>query len=175
MSSDIAVAELDAQGARERLDALSEILFDCVEGGASVSFMWPFGEEQARLYWAGVIAALMENHLRLYVAVVKGRIGGTVQLWLDSPCNQRHRGDIRKMLVHRSFRRLGVAKSLMSHAEAQARLLGLSLLTLDTVTGSPAEQLYDSLAWRRAGVIPQYAKWPDGRFCDATIFFKDLS
>ncbi len=175
MSAAIAIESLDAQSADERLEALAGILYDCVEGGASVSFMWPFDREQSRAYWAGVVNALREDRLRLYTACCDGVVGGTVQLWLDGPCNQRHRGDIRKLLVHRTFRRLGLAKELMHHVEAEARALGLSLLTLDTATGSPAERLYELLLWQRVGVIPRFAKWPDGRFCDTTLFFKDIA
>jgi ribosomal protein S18 acetylase RimI-like enzyme len=168
------VLELDAQGASEHREALADILRDCVAGGASVSFMWPFELAQARSYWDGIAVALRDKRLRLFVAVVDGKVGGTVQLWLDGPCNQKHRGEIRKLLVHRAFRRLGLARNLMRHAEDQARADGLSLLTLDTVTDSPAEQLYAALGWQRAGVVPRYAKWPDGRFCDATILFKPI-
>jgi ribosomal protein S18 acetylase RimI-like enzyme len=168
------IRELDAQTAGDHLEELAGVLHDCVEGGASISFMWPFDLEQARSYWSGIANALQENRLRLYAAFHAGTPAGTVQLWLDGPCNQKHRGDIRKLLVSRSFRRLGVARALMRHAEAQARERGLSLLTLDTVTESPAEHLYTSLGWQRVGVIPNYAKWPDGRYCDTTVLYKDI-
>jgi transcriptional regulator with XRE-family HTH domain/GNAT superfamily N-acetyltransferase len=169
------IRALDTQAARDHIEALAHVLHDCVEGGASVSFMWPFDREQSRDYWIGVVDALGMNRLRLYAAFREGTLAGTVQLWLDGSCNQKHRGDIRKLLVHREFRRLGLARDLMHHAETQARALGLSLLTLDTVTASPAEILYTSLGWQRVGVIPDYAKWPDGRFCDATVLYKTVS
>ena len=175
MTGAVTISELDVEDARQNFESLAEILWDCVEGGASVSFMWPFDMIQSRSYWSGVVSALSENRLRLYAASYNGRPGGTVQLWLDGPCNQQHRADIRKLLVHRTFRGRGLARDLMRHAEAEARALGRSLLTLDTVTGGPAERLYESLAWQKAGVIPRYAKWPDGRFCDATVLFKDIS
>jgi ribosomal protein S18 acetylase RimI-like enzyme len=168
------IRELDAHAARERIDELAGVLHDCVKGGASVSFMWPFDMKQSRDYWIGVVDALGMNRLRLYAAFREGALAGTVQLWLDGPCNQKHRGDIRKLLVHRGFRRLGLARALMHYAETQASALGLSLLTLDTVTASPAEILYTSLGWQRVGVIPDYAKWPDGRFCDATVLYKTV-
>jgi ribosomal protein S18 acetylase RimI-like enzyme len=174
MTNAAAISELDWQGAHDHLDSLAGILLDCVDGGASISFMWPFDIAQARVYWSGVSTAFKDGRLRLYIASVDERVAGTVQLWLDGPCNQKHRGDIRKLLVHRAFRRQGLGYALMRHAEAEACTLGLSLLTLDTVTDSPAEKLYVSLGWYRAGVIPHYAKWPDGRFCDATILFKGL-
>ncbi|MGD0189926.1 MAG: GNAT family N-acetyltransferase [Rhizomicrobium sp.] len=175
MSEVIAVSELDAPGARRNIDMLADILHDCVDGGASVSFMWPFDKSHSHSFWDGVVVALTEKRLRLFVASVDSRIWGTVQLWLDGPCNQRHRGDIRKLLVHRTFRRLGLARALMRHVETEAVENGLSLLTLDTATGGAAEQLYDALGWQRCGIIPRYAKWPDGRFCDTTIFYKAIA
>ena len=174
MTGSAVVAEWNADAARAGCDALAGILHDCVEGGASVSFMWPFTIEEARSYWSGIVGALEAQRLRLFVASLDGAPGGTVQMWLDGPCNQKHRADIRKLLVHRAFRRRRLARLLMAHAEKEAVGMGLSLLTLDTVTASPAERLYESLGWSIAGVIPAYAKWPDGRFCDATMMYRSI-
>jgi GNAT superfamily N-acetyltransferase len=63
---------------------------------------------------------------------------------------------------------------LMEHAEDAARGAGKTLLVLDTVTGGEAERLYERLGWTRVGVIPDYALYPDGRFCDTTVFYKNL-
>ena len=51
----------------------------------------------------------------------------------------------------------------------------LSLLTLDTGTGTPAERLYGRLGWTKTGIIPGYALNPDGTDCDTTIFWKGLA
>ncbi len=171
----IRIARLDPDAARRHRDALAEVLCDCVEGGASVSFLWPFDREQAARYWDGVVTALDERRHRLLGAFDGERLGGTVQLWLDGPCNQRHRGDVRKLLVHRACRRRGMAQRLLEAMEAEARERGLTLLTLDTVTGGDAERLYRTQDWQSVGVIPRYAKWPDGRFCDTTVFYKELA
>lgn len=168
------IVELNAETAQRHLESLAAVLHDCVEGGASVSFMWPFHVRDARSYWTDILEALRRDRLHLYAAFHEGKLSGTVQLWLDGPCNQKHRGDVRKLLVHRQFRRLGLARALMHHAQSEARKLGLLLLTLDTVTGGPAEILYRSLGWQVVGVIPRYAKWPDGRFCDTTVLFREL-
>lgn len=48
------------------------------------------------------------------------------------------------------------------------------MLTLDTVRGDPAEQLYRNLGWTTVGVIPNYALYPDGRLCDTVVFYKEL-
>jgi ribosomal protein S18 acetylase RimI-like enzyme len=169
------ILALDETTARAHLDGLARVLHDCVEGGASVSFMWPFSLDEARTFFSGVIEALAARRLHLYAAFDDGKPVGTVQLWLDSPCNQRHRGDVRKLLVHREGRRLGIARALMQRLERDARAEKLSLLTLDTVPDSPAERLYMSLGFQRVGIIPRYALWPDGRFCDTGVFYKDLS
>jgi hypothetical protein len=46
---------------------------------------------------------------------------------------------------------------------------------LDTATGNPAEKLCLSLGWTRVGIIPCYARYPDGSWCDTTLFYKQLS
>jgi GNAT superfamily N-acetyltransferase len=157
------------------LDGLADVLADCVAGGASVSYMEPFSHEQARAAFAGFAVEVGEGRRLLLAAFSDGQVVGTVQVILAVPPNQPHRGEIAKLLVHRSARRRGVAQLLMEHAEAEARAAGKTLLNLDTVTGDPAERLYTRLGWRRVGVIPGYALYPDGRVCDTTIFYKEIS
>jgi GNAT superfamily N-acetyltransferase len=103
-----------------------------------------------------------------------GAIVGTVQVILNQPENQPHRGDIAKMLVHRRARRLSVGAALLAAAERRARNAGKTLLVLDTVTGGDAERLYARHGWQRSGQIPDYALWPNGTPCATTIFFKFL-
>ena len=62
----------------------------------------------------------------------------------------------------------------MEHAEEVSRIAGKSLLVLDTATGDHAERLYIRLGWNRVGVIPKYALYPDGTWCDTRIFWKQL-
>jgi GNAT superfamily N-acetyltransferase len=170
----IEIRRLPAAEAYAQLDGLADVLADCVAGGASVSYMAPFSREQAREACAG-FAAEVEQGRRLLLGAFDGdRLVGTVQVILALPPNQPHRGEIAKLLVHRSARRRGVAQLLMEQAEAAARAEGKTLLVLDTVTGDPAERLYERLGWSRVGVIPGYALYPDGRPCDTTVFWKGL-
>jgi ribosomal protein S18 acetylase RimI-like enzyme len=67
-----------------------------------------------------------------------------------------------------------VGEALMRAAEAAAREAGKRVLVLDTVTGGDAERLYERVGWMKAGVIPNYALWPRGGFCDTTVFYKQL-
>jgi len=170
----VVVRRLAGTELRAQLDGLAEVLADCVAGGASVSYMDPFSHDQARTAFEGFAAEVDQGRRLLLAAFSGGTVVGTVQVILALPPNQPHRGEIAKLLVHRSARRQGVAELLMERAEAEARAEGKTLLNLDTVTGDAAERLYARLGWQRVGVIPGYALYPDGRVCDTTIFFKAI-
>ena len=155
---------------------LAQVLCDCVEGGASVSFMQPLSIERAEVFWRDVAAGVKRGERALLVAEdAIGEIVGTVQLVLAQPENQPHRADVAKMLVHRRARRQGLAAALMRAVEREAAAEEKSLLVLDTVTGGDAERLYERLGWQRCGVIPGYALWPGGGLCATTVFFKTLA
>jgi len=168
----VRIAEDDAR----LIPGLADVLMDCVDGGASVSFMLPLPRQKALDFWRGVMDSAHRGERVLLVAedAVSGVLVGTVQLIFALPDNQPHRADVAKMLVHRSARRRGVGAALMRAAEAAALEAGKDLLVLDTVTGSAAERLYSRLGWQRCGVIPRYALWPKGGYCSTTYFYKDL-
>jgi GNAT superfamily N-acetyltransferase len=170
----IEIRRLASGDLRERLDALAGVLHDCVEGGASVSYLAPFSHEQARNAFEAVAAEVEQGRRLLLAAFAEGELVGTVQVILALPPNQPHRAEIAKLLVHRSARGRGIARLLMERAEVEARAEGKTLLVLDTVTGSTADRLYARLGWTSVGVIPGFALYPDGRPCDATIFWKSL-
>jgi GNAT superfamily N-acetyltransferase len=169
----IQVRTLHAVGDREIQD-LSDVLIDCVEGGASVSFMLPIARATAMTFWQNVAAGVARGERILVIAEdAAGRIVGTVQLILAQAENQPHRADVAKMLVHRRARRQGVGAALLVAAEHHALRAGKTLLVLDTASGD-AERLYAKLGWQRCGVIPDYALLPGGGFCDTTFFYRAL-
>jgi GNAT superfamily N-acetyltransferase len=171
----VTVRRLGPDDATACVPALAEVLIDCVEGGASVSFMQPMTAEKVTRFWRIVAEGVARGERALLVAEEDdGRIVGTVQLVLAMPENQPHRADVAKMLVHRRARRRGVAWRLMQAVEATAREEGRTLLVLDTVTGSDAAQLYARAGWQRVGDIPNYALMPGGGYCSTTIFYKEL-
>jgi GNAT superfamily N-acetyltransferase len=170
---DIRIRCLRTIGDRE-IQGLSDVLIDCVEGGASVSFMLPMSRAKAEAYWHSTSASMARGERVLLAAEdAMGTIVGTVQVILDQPENQPHRGDIEKMLVHRQVRRRGIGAALLAAAERSALSAGKTLLVLDTASGD-AERLYARQGWQRCGQIPNYALWPNGTPCATTIFFKFL-
>jgi GNAT superfamily N-acetyltransferase len=156
------------------IEGLADVLIDCVEGGASVSFMHPLTREHAQAFWRRVAEGVSAGTRTLLIAEDAAGICGTVQLGFDLPENQPHRADVSKMLVHRRARRRGIAAALLRAAESAALEFGKTLLVLDTVTGGDAERLYARLGWQRVGVIPRYALFPQGGFCSTTFFYREL-
>ena len=167
------ITELDAAGVEAAIVELAEVLADCVNGGASVNFMLPYETADAVLFFHKVIAAMQRGEIVLLAAKLGGRIVGTVQLGLDTPPNQPHRGEVKKLLVHRAARNRGVGAALMQRIEDIAKQRGRTLLVLDTASDS-AERLYERGGWQRLGTIPDYAMWPQGGLCDTIIFWKKI-
>lgn len=171
----VSVRSLSAEEAMGCIDALAGVLIDCVEGGASVSFMLPLSRDRALAFWRGVIDGVGRGERVLLVAEdAQRQIVGTVQLILLMPDNQPHRADVAKMLVHRRARRQGVAQQLMVALDDAARAAGRRVLVLDTVSGSDAARLYERSGWQRVGEVPEYALWPGGGLCPTTFYFKHL-
>jgi GNAT superfamily N-acetyltransferase len=157
-----------------QIDELAGVLIDCVEGGASVSFMHPLTRDRASAFWRRVAQGVAAGERALLVAEDAQGVCGTVQLVLDQPENQPHRADLSKVLVHRRARRHGVGAALVRAAEATARECGKTLLVLDAVTAGDAARLYERLGWVRVGDIPGYALFPRGGLCSTTLYYRNL-
>jgi GNAT superfamily N-acetyltransferase len=176
MIAPIVVRRVGIEEASTCVDALADVLIDCVEGGASVSFMLPISRRTAVEFWMRVADSVSKGERILLVAEdAGGEIVGTVQIITAQPENQPHRADVAKMLVRRNARRHGIGRRLMAAVDDIAREAGKSVLVLDAVTGSDAERLYERAGWQRVGVVPNYALMPDGRFCATTFFHKQLT
>ena len=157
-----------------QLAELSDLLIDCVEGGASVSFLHPLSRDTASAFWVSVSKELAQGHRALIIAEDEKGVCGTVQLILNLPENQPHRADLAKMLVHRRARKMGLGASLLLSAESTALECGKTLLVLDAVTGGDAARLYERGGWSKVGDVPGYALMPDGVPCSTTYYYKDL-
>lgn len=158
-----------------QIDRLASVLIDCVEGGASVSFMHPLSRGRAVAFWRRVAEGVAAGERAILVAEDAKGLCGTVQLIFDLPENQPHRADLAKMLVHRRARRQGLGAALLRAAEATARECGRTLLVLDSVTGGNGARLYERMGWVPVGAIPDYALMPRGGLCSTTVFYRKLS
>ncbi|MGF6770881.1 ribosomal protein S18 acetylase RimI-like enzyme [Paraburkholderia sp. GAS199] len=175
--SHLSITTFSADDLALHLREFGALLLACVHDGASVGFVMPYSVDDSEAFWRDkVLPSLRDGALVLFVARLGDAIAGTVQLDYDTMPNQRHRAEVRKLLVHPDFRRQGVARALMVELERRAHALQRSLLTLDTRTGDKAEPLYTALGFQTAGVIPGFARGTHDDSLDATtIMFKALS
>lgn len=174
LRDEITIRRVSALGETD-VTQLAAVLIDCVDGGASVSFMQSLSRDKAMAFWQGVSDDVARGGRILLVAEDAYGIVGTVQVVFAQPDNQPHRADVAKMLVHRRARKRGIGARLMRAAEQAARGAGKTLLLLDTVTGGDAERLYSRLGWVFVGIVPDYALWPDGRPCGTSFYYRKLA
>ncbi|QLR43159.1 GNAT family N-acetyltransferase [Enterobacter sp. RHBSTW-00994] len=175
MNTPLHTETLSREAILTHIDVLADILENCVNGGASVSFMSPFTREKARAFWTGIAQSVGRNERTVLACIDKhDGIIGTVQLVTDQPENQPHRADVAKLLVHEKARRKGAALTLMASLETHARACGITVLVLDTATGSGAETFYQRAGWQKVGEIPRYALMPDGAMTATSVFYKFL-
>lgn len=168
------IRRLNADETLGAAPALGAVLKNCVDGGASVSFMADLTPGEAAAFWERAATAQVGDGRAVLVVEDDDGLFGVVQVIPAGAPNQPHRGDVAKMLVHRRGRRRGAAQAQLAAAEDAARDMGLSLLVLDTVTDGDAERLYARCGWTRVGVIPNFALMPDGTPCATTYFYKDI-
>ncbi|PWK72577.1 GNAT family N-acetyltransferase [Aminobacter sp. AP02] len=173
----MSISIFSAADIASHLGELGRLLHACVHDGASISFVLPYSQADSEAFWSTKVLPGVEEGTRLVlVAMVEGRIAGSVQLNRDTPPNQPHRAEVNKLLVHPDFRRQGIGLQLMAELERLAREIGRSLITLDTRTGDKAEPLYAALGYQTVGVIPGFARDPMGgdRLDATTIMYKTL-
>jgi GNAT superfamily N-acetyltransferase len=173
-TSDCLVRRVHA-GESSLIGSLSGLLIDAVQSGASVGFLAPVAPATADRYWRDLIGSLdAGDGLRLWVAERDGQVVGSVQLALCRKENGRHRAEVQKLFVHTAARGQGLATLLLQAVEVEAREKRRSLLVLDTLLASHAEDVYRHLGWQRAGEIPDYATTPEGELRPTVYYFKRL-
>ena len=169
------IEALDPAAYDAAIEGLGALLKDAIDGGASVNFVADVTAEQAEGWWTARAGRIADGTITVFVARDDdGRIVGSTLIERSVNPNSPHRAEIGKVIVHRSVRRQGLAKALMGAVEDRARAEGRWMLILDTVTGSPAASLYESLGWVTVGTIPGYALDTDGVPEAATYYYKDL-
>jgi GNAT superfamily N-acetyltransferase len=168
------IEALDPASFDDAIEGLGALLKDAVDGGASVNFLAGVTPAEATAWWAARSAGVAGGAITVFVARDGDRIVGSTLLERSRNPNSPHRAEIGKVIVHRSARRQGLGRALMHAAEERARSEGRWMLVLDTVTGSPAAALYESLGWQTVGTIPGYALDTAGVPEAATYYYKDL-
>ncbi|MFG3027769.1 GNAT family N-acetyltransferase [Streptomyces sp. NPDC048253] len=168
------VTRLDAPRLRARASELADLLVDAVDDGASLGFLAPLDRTAAEDWWKDRAQGVAAGQLAVWAAWDGERVVGTVGLAFPDKPNSRHRAELVKLMVHRDARGKGLGRTLLTAAEKSAVAAGVTLLHLDTETDSPAEHLYRTSGWTRAGVIPDYAASPAGVLRPTTLYYKQV-
>ncbi|MEU9566508.1 GNAT family N-acetyltransferase [Streptomyces sp. NPDC048161] len=155
-------------------DELAALLVDTVNGGSSVGFLAPLERDAAAAWWRERAGAVDAGHLQVWIARDAERVTGTIGLVRAPLPNARHRAEVTKLMVRPSARGQGLGRSLLDAVERSAAEAGVTLLVLDTESGSPAERLYRSAGWTECGSIPEYAGDPAGVLKPTTLYYKPL-
>ncbi|MFI5659855.1 GNAT family N-acetyltransferase [Streptomyces sp. NPDC051684] len=162
------------------VDELGALLADVVQGGSSLGFLRGLTPDEAATWWRDSVGPSVERGGTAVWAATdmdetgRARCVGTVSLAFADKPNGRHRAEVIKLMVHDSARGTGLGRTLLATAERAAAEAGVTLLVLDTETGSPAENFYRKAGWDEVGVIPDYAADPSGVLHPTTLFCKRL-
>jgi GNAT superfamily N-acetyltransferase len=168
------ITRLSAEDFRDNVRELAGLLSDTVAGGASLGFLAPLGQDAAAAWWRAREPAVADGGLAVWVARGPGGVDGTVSLAFEGKANGRHRAEVVKLMVHRRARGRGLGRGLLAAAEGAAAEAGVTLLLLDTETGSDADHLYGAAGWTRYGLVPGYAADPAGTLRDCSFYYKRL-
>lgn len=174
MTTSFSLRTLSRADILENLSPLSDILADCVNGGASVSFMLPFSLQTARTFWLRIaesVAGRGAPRAGGRTCRADCRHGTAGHRSTGKSASSRRRG---KTFGSPKCAAAGLANALMNYLEQLAREQGKSVLVLDTATGSGAERFYVQCGWEKAGEIPRYALMPDGTMTATSLFYKIL-
>ncbi|MEU9532003.1 GNAT family N-acetyltransferase [Streptomyces sp. NPDC048213] len=153
-------------------DELAALLVETVEGGSSVGFLAPLDRAAAAEWWRARAASVEAGQLEVWIARDGERIAGTIGLVRAPLPNARHRAEVTKLMVRPSARGRGLGGELLAAVERAAAEEGVTLLVLDTESGSPAERLYRGAGWTECGSVPAYAADPAGVLKPTTFYYK---
>jgi acetyltransferase len=174
IDSSLIIETISPQDGHNALPQLIRLLQDAVASGASIGFLPPLSDDEARAYWTSVLDDVAQRTCVLLVARDSGSIVGAVQLALATKPNAQHRAEVQKLFVFQHQRQRGIGRRLMQALELVARDLKRTLLVLDTRQGDAAEQLYRKLGYIEAGTIPSYARSATGTLQSTIFFYKSL-
>jgi ribosomal protein S18 acetylase RimI-like enzyme len=154
--------------------ALARLHLEAQEVGMALGLL--SGHDPALLAetYAQVVRGLDGGERVFVVAEADDAILGMGQLVRSSVENGRHRAEIQRLAVAASARGSGVGRALMAALEDEARRRGITLVWLTTHAGTDAQRFYEAIGYTLSGVIPQYARLPDGTLAANAFFYREL-
>jgi len=171
MSVDI--RPVTAQEFPSLVPTLVNLLIETVAGGAALGFLPPVEPVDARHYWLSLTPELWAQSRILVGAFCDGRIIGSGQLVLPSLPNARHRAELQKLFLSRTFRGRELGRRLMGALHDAARHHGRWLVLLHA-RRPVADRFYKPLGYQEVGVVPGYSLGTTGEDIDSVALYLDL-
>jgi len=169
------IQSLTAIDLERRLPVFTELLREVVNGGTSMGFLAPLSPGDGMDYWLSLRPELNAGKRVLLGAFVGNRLVGSGQLAFSQWQNAKHRAELQKLFVAKAVRGRGVGRALMSALHEKARQHGRSLVVLNTHRVSGAQEFYEELGYRVAGVVPGWTVGRIGERYDTVLMYQELS
>ena len=166
----IDIFSMTAAQAETGLEALTELTVDSLQSEASLVSVPLMIVDEAREYWRETIESVGDGSLVLLAATEAGVLQGSVQLKLENRTGGTPRVEAVKLVVHTRARRRGIARELMREAEAVAKSLGCTMMTMETRKDNAGDNLCQSLGYTSYGEVPGNARGGDGEL-HTTVFY----
>lgn len=153
---------------KQDVPAMAEIWNEVVEAGLAFPQEETLTAEQAEQFFAS----------QSFTAVAEDD-GAIVGLYILHPNNVGRCGHIANAsyAVRRELRGKQIGRELVSHSLRKCAELGFRILQFNAVVADnkPALALYESLGFRRLGVIPGGFRKKDGSYADIIPHYFDMS
>src|SRR4051812_8475408 len=165
------IVELDAAGVQRHAGELAQLLLDAHVANMAVGLAAPLTRERAADEWRRLGASLQPGSRVLLAALDGGEVVGAVHLARAHADNGTHRAEVQRLVVRADRRRGGIGAALLEAVAARAREVGIRLLWLTTHADTDSDAFYVRRGWSRMGVMPEYARRPDGTLADNAFFY----
>ncbi len=170
----IAISSLVTADCEALVPALVRLTVEVVGAGASLGWDPPLDPDDAARYWEQRIPRFDGDDCALFAAFAGDDLVGAVQRERGELPAIRHRAEITKLMVLRTWRRHGIATALMDELEDDAFVRGIDTLVLESPPIEPVEALCGDLHYERTGFVPNAVKHADGTFEAAALYCKLL-
>ncbi|MGD2201457.1 MAG: GNAT family N-acetyltransferase [Candidatus Bathyarchaeota archaeon] len=154
------------------LDDMLEFINSLVDEGAPIQLNTRLTRESEVDWLAGYLSKLEKDEIVGVVAEVDGRFVGQVQV---NPKRGRssHVG-VLGISLKEGYRDVGIGTELMDEAAAQAKEMGLEVLTLEVFANNErAIHVYEKSGYREVGRIPRH-NLMNGEYIDNMVMARDL-
>jgi len=150
-----------------------ELMNRIIEKEPGIGYPKPLSLEEGKKVMDDLDNALLNKEKYLLLIETSDRlIGHTILKPFSSP-NNKHIGEIMRAFLSRNFRGLGVEMMSMYYILEKSKSIGLESLILDVRAGTTAEKKWESIGFKRYGLLPKYS-CVNGQYFDGSYMMQTI-